>query len=239
MRIEDKLGETMRAAVADEPLPRDVYEAFERRARRSQRARLVAGGLAVAAAVVAAAVVVPKVLPKDERIGTASPGPSAPLSPSPSSDPTADWKTYTHTGQAWLLRHPADWRSGMFEGEWEFHPADLPGTPVGEPTYAVGVMLRDESWDTGEKCPQDALCETDQDRSLFGGRHYWLLQRTTERGGVYKVYRVDWSGSNVQCAPGTPCTNATLQVSITASTKDLLGKYDPIGRLILTTIEHL
>jgi hypothetical protein len=235
MRIEDKLGDAMRRAVVDEPLPRDVWESFQRRAERSRRARMVAGVVASLAVIAVAVVAVPRITSGDRRVGVAgSPSPSA----SVSSSPQPAYKVHTSSEQAWAFQAPPDWRAGTFEGEYEVNLPGLPGMTVGEDTYALAVMLRNERFDASPDAGmrwEGPLANPE----LFGDRAYMEYMRVEANGGVYHVYRVDWSGPNVYCAPDTRCATATLQVTVLASTKELLGKYATIGQRFLESITHL
>ncbi|MCA1834588.1 MAG: hypothetical protein ABR548_00965 [Actinomycetota bacterium] len=97
MKMEDKLSQTMKRATSDEPLPADVWEGFQRRARRSQQTRIAmtVGGLAVLIAL--AAVIVPK-LGGDRSI----------ISPTKPVD--AEWVNFENPGADLKLRHPSDWK---------------------------------------------------------------------------------------------------------------------------------
>lgn len=53
----------------------------------------------------------------------------------PTPDPTANWKTYTNTGQKWVLRYPSNWEmEEIVDGSVIFR---APGTDYQEPTLKV------------------------------------------------------------------------------------------------------
>jgi hypothetical protein len=130
MRIEDKLSQTMRRATADEPLPADVWDGFQRRAHRAQRTRVAmsAGGLAVAIAL--AAVIVPKLMSKDTPGGFAAP---------------PGWQTYENNYYGYRLRFPADWVATAAASDVALRPlaaSDSPSSP-GYFTLQAGWVERD------------------------------------------------------------------------------------------------
>ena len=136
-----------------------------------------------------------------------------------------------------------------FEGQQEFHPKGLSSLPKGEETFAVALTVTDGPWDRGEKCPADATCETDADKSLFDGRHYTVVRLVNDIGGVTSTYRVDWGNDATESTwtlddqtvvarcPQSSCR--TLEVLVASSNKDLFDTYSGTGDLIVHSIGRL
>lgn len=213
MRIEDKLSQTLKRATADEPLPRDVWDAFERRARRSERMRVAVAAVGMAAVVAAGAVAIPKVLRDDPTDGVATPGPTE-SAPAPA-DPTASWKVTVNADQGFALKHPGDWRVSSFEGDTGVRSPDSTGSAEeGTNFFQVTVNI------TADRYDEEALTKRSGARTGEIGGH-----RFVGFDGTYKdEYFIDWTNHIV------------LYAQIATDSDLLLQRHHDTGQLVVESL---
>jgi hypothetical protein len=243
MKIEDLLAETLKRAGADEPVVVDAWARFERRARRSQRRRLIASAFAAAGVIGVLLVAVP-------RIGANREGLIQGID-------TSRWKTYVNEREGYRFKHPADWGVHSFEGSTEVGPAELPGLSQGEATFALQFRVVPRTYVEPYFCSEPELpCPSFPPGVIpegpgplapngsLDGRSY-VRQELTEAGSHEIQYRIDWT---VKCslppeAPGLPTIKGcvpppqTLLVRVLGGSERLWDLYRATGETIVQTLE--
>ena len=143
MSFEDEIKQAFDRH-SDDVSPRpDAWSGVERGVRRAHARRLAALSSATAA-IVALAVAIPLALMSRDADPGGFTNPNATESPqdstpSPTLVDTTGWKPRVAPNDGFSLKIPPDWRGGVFEGVWEFHPKNLPGPQQSGETYFVAV----------------------------------------------------------------------------------------------------
>lgn len=239
MKIEELLSETLKRAATNEPPVIDAWARFERVANRRRVVRLVAAGLAAAAAVAVALVLVPELGKRDE--GFVGPGPTE------SPDPTNSWRIAISDGDGYQLRYPLDWIRGEFEGTAEFRPPGTTSLAQGHEatSFAVTVRLDPEPYDAalkkgGLQCPGGAGCAPGQvlNRPGFMNGRAFLETHLGNQVQSERYFRIDWPAGPAPSCPGEPCPvpgPRALEVRVLGSSQ-LWDRHRDTGELIVRTI---
>ena len=236
MSLERDLKEAFERHEDDARVRGDAWSGVERGVRRAHSHRVAFIGALGVVLIVAAAIAVPK-LGADRDRSFAGDGSG---SPSPAVDSTAGWARWHNALLHVQARYPKDWKTGAFEGSYEFEPAGFPSLAQGGPeTFAVELTLRDGAYDdpptlaTGK--PGDAGSTDLEINGRAANRFEYIAP-----GGPHEVrYRIDWTGIAVPLgtdARPAPMAPTTLFVVIQASSDPLWNKWGAVAEDLVRTI---
>ncbi|MFN2614895.1 MAG: hypothetical protein ABR552_08800 [Actinomycetota bacterium] len=227
MSFEDDIKQAFARHAGDASPTEDAWPRVESTIGASHVRRAVATS-SLALAVIAVAVAVPLALAR----GGTNPGGFANPLPPPSTSPTAPSGPFAEPGwsvaaaDGFAVQLPPGWKSGWWEGTWEYEPTGSPSLAQGGDTFAVTVTLRGN---------RDELPKQSGTISSIDGV---VASRIEEPRRVFVV--AEWPGhchvTDENCT--TEFRSQIMIVTLRADTNALWAKYSALGESILRSIKH-